>query len=119
MSVIPKIPRASGGKAPLAPYQASTLDQLGTLSGPQTPRLLTPPLTTNPGSAPDNNSLNESHNLAIPNYIIPIKKGKKKEKNNFILYDPAINIHIISYLLTKKKKRKGKIFFVLFVLFCY
>ena len=55
MSVIPKIPRVSGAKAPLAPYQASTLDQLGTLSGPQTPRLLTPPppLTTNPGSAPD------------------------------------------------------------------
>ena len=38
---------------------------------------------------------------------------------NFFLYDPAINIHIISYLLTKKKKRKGKIFFVLFVWFCY
>jgi hypothetical protein len=28
-------------------------DPLGTLSGPHTPRLLTPPLTTNPGSAPD------------------------------------------------------------------
>ena len=45
MSVIPKIPRASGGFAPWVPYQGSTLDQLGT------PRLLTP-LTTNPGSAP-------------------------------------------------------------------
>jgi hypothetical protein len=45
------------------------------------------------------------HNLAIPNYIISIKKG---EKNNFILYDPAINIHIISYLLTTKKEKKGK-----------
>ena len=44
MSVIPKIPRASGGALPpWAPYQGSTLDQLGTLSGPQTPRLLTPP----------------------------------------------------------------------------
>jgi hypothetical protein len=54
MSVIPKIPRASGGFAPGAPYKGSNLDQLGTLSGPQTPRLLTPPpLTTNPGSAPD------------------------------------------------------------------
>jgi hypothetical protein len=30
-------------KPPWAPYQGSTLDQLGTLSGPQTPRLLTPP----------------------------------------------------------------------------
>ena len=52
--------------------------------------------------------------MAIPNYIIPIKKGKKRRKKPF-LYDPAVNIHIISYLLTKKKKRKGKIFFVLFV----
>ena len=44
MSVIPKIPRASGGALlPWAPYQGSTLDQLGTLSGPQIPRLLTPP----------------------------------------------------------------------------
>ena len=44
MSVIPKIPRASGGALPpWAPYQGSTLDQLGTLSGPQNPRLLTPP----------------------------------------------------------------------------
>ena len=25
---------------------------------------------------------------------------------NFILYDPAINIHIISYLLTKKKRKE-------------
>jgi hypothetical protein len=51
---------------------------------------------------------------------INIDGGKKGKKKNFILYDPAINIHIISYLLTKnKKKRKGKIFFVLFVLFCY
>ena len=42
-----------------------------------------------------------------------LKRGKKREKKNFILYDPAINIHIISYLLTKKKKRKEKSF-----LFC-
>ena len=41
--------------------------------------------------------------MAIPNYIIPIKKGKK-----LFLYDPAINIHIISYLLTKRKKREGE-----------
>ena len=54
MSLIPKIPRASGVFAPLGPYQGYTLDQLGTLSGPRTPRLLTPPLTTNPGSAPVN-----------------------------------------------------------------
>ena len=60
--LIPKIPRASGGKAPpWAPYQASTLDQLGTLSGPQTPRLLTPPLTTNPGSAPDYSGYIQTH----------------------------------------------------------
>jgi hypothetical protein len=62
----------------------------------------------------NNNRLNISHNLAIPNYIIPIKKGGKKEKQTF-LYDPAINIHIISYLLTKKNKINGKIFFALFL----
>ena len=44
--------------------------------------------------------------MAIPNYIIPIKKEKKK-KNNIFLHDSGINIHIISYLLTKKEK-KGK-----------
>jgi hypothetical protein len=55
--------------------------------------------------------------MTIPNYIIPIKKGGKKgeKKPQLFLYDLAINIHIISYLLTKKKKSKGKIFFVLFV----
>ena len=44
MSVIPQAPRASGGLSPpWALYQGSALDPLGTLSGPQTPRLLTPP----------------------------------------------------------------------------
>jgi hypothetical protein len=52
MSVIPQTPELPGGLAPLVPCQGSALDPLGTLSGPQTPRLLTPPLTTNPGSAP-------------------------------------------------------------------
>jgi hypothetical protein len=32
-----------GALSPWALYQGSTLDQQGTLSGPQTPRLLTPP----------------------------------------------------------------------------
>ena len=50
--------------------------------------------------------------MAIPNYIIPINKGEKREKTLF-LYDPAINIHIISYLLTKKRKEREKSF-----LFC-
>jgi hypothetical protein len=53
MSVIPQTPRASRGLRPLAPYQGSALDPLGTLCGPQIPRLLTLPLTTNPRSAPD------------------------------------------------------------------
>jgi hypothetical protein len=45
--------RLRGGGGGWAPYQGSVYDPLGTLSGPQTPRLLTPPpLTTNPGSAP-------------------------------------------------------------------
>ena len=35
-----------------------------------------------------------------------LKRGKKREKNKFILYDPAINIHIISYLLTNKKRKE-------------
>ena len=43
--------------------------------------------------------------MAILNYIIPIKKGEKR-KNKLFLYDPAINIHIISYLLTKKQKKE-------------
>ena len=43
--------------------------------------------------------------MAIPNYIIPINKGKKRKKF-FFLYDSAINIHIISYLLTKKRKER-------------
>ena len=50
--------------------------------------------------------------MAIPNYIIPIKKEGKKGKQ-LVLYDPAINIHIISYLLTKKRKEREKSF-----LFC-
>ena len=48
MSVIPETPRASGGLGP----RGSALDPLGTVCGPHTPRLLTAPLTTNPGSAP-------------------------------------------------------------------
>jgi hypothetical protein len=43
MSVIPQTPELPGGLAPLVPCQGSALDPLGTLSGPQTPRLLTPP----------------------------------------------------------------------------
>ena len=53
-----KSPELQGALPPWAPYQGFTLDQLGTLSGLQIPRLLTPPLTTNPGSAPDYSSLN-------------------------------------------------------------
>jgi hypothetical protein len=54
MYVIPKIPRASGGLCPPGPLPGFYPGPAGTLSGPQTPRLLTPPpLTTNPGSAPD------------------------------------------------------------------
>jgi hypothetical protein len=49
MSVIPQTPRVP---PPWAPYQGSALDPLGTFSGSQIPRLLTPPLTTNPRSAP-------------------------------------------------------------------
>ena len=51
--LIPQTPEFPGGFASLAPYHGSALVPLGTLSGPQTPRLLTPPLTTHPGSAPE------------------------------------------------------------------
>ena len=50
--LIPKIPRASGGFAPLGSLPGFYPGPAVTLSGPQTPRLLTPPLTTNPGTAP-------------------------------------------------------------------
>ena len=43
MSVIPQPPELPGGLAPWALYQGYALDPLGTLSGPQTHRLLTPP----------------------------------------------------------------------------
>ena len=46
-----------GASPPWAPFQGSVYDPLVTLSGPQTPRLLTPPsVTTNPGSAPGTSS---------------------------------------------------------------
>jgi hypothetical protein len=48
-----------------AHYQGSALDPLGTLSGLQTPRLLTPPLTTNPGSAPGYYSSSPSSRLLL------------------------------------------------------
>ena len=43
MSVIPQTPELPGDFVPLVPYQDPALDPLGTLTGPQTPRLLTPP----------------------------------------------------------------------------
>ena len=52
--------------------------------------------------------------MAIPNYIIPIKKGGKKGKKT-VLYDPAINIHIISYLLTKKQKKEREQSFLFYL----
>ena len=48
----------------------------------------------------------------MTNYIIPINKGEKREKTLF-LYDSAINIHIISCLLTKNRKERQQSF-----LFC-
>ena len=52
LSVIPQTPRASGGlRPPGPPTRDLPSTRWGPKSGPQTPRLLTPPLTTNPGSA--------------------------------------------------------------------
>ena len=52
MSVIPQTPKGSGAP-PVPPTRALPSTRWGPKSGPQTPRLLTPPITTNPGSAPD------------------------------------------------------------------
>ena len=41
--LIPQTPELPGGFVPLVPCQGSAVYPLGTLSGPQTPRLLTPP----------------------------------------------------------------------------
>ena len=41
-----------GGYPPGPPTRALSWNRWGTLSGPQTPLLLTPPLIPNPGSAP-------------------------------------------------------------------
>ena len=42
----------------MVPFEGSALDPLETLTGPQTPRRCSPPLTQNPGSAPDNTETN-------------------------------------------------------------
>ena len=42
-----------GGFSPGPPTRALSWNRWGTLSGPQTPLLLTPPLIPNPGSAPE------------------------------------------------------------------
>ena len=47
-------PRASGGLSPPGPLPELCLGPAGDLKRSPTPRLLTPPLTTNPGSAPGN-----------------------------------------------------------------
>ena len=60
--------RRGGGFAPLGPLPGLCLRPAGgTVCGPQTPRLLTPPppLTTNPGSAPDYCQFDTSNHQAI------------------------------------------------------
>ena len=53
MYVLPQTPRAwGGGYSPGPPTRALSWNRCGTLSGPQTPLLLTPPLIPNPGPAP-------------------------------------------------------------------
>ena len=54
MSVIPKIPRASGGKAPLGPLPGFYPGPSGDFKRSPDPSPTHAPLTTNPGSAPDN-----------------------------------------------------------------
>ena len=52
MSVIPKIPRASGGLCPLGPLPGLYPGPAGDLKRPPDPSPTHAPLTTNPGSAP-------------------------------------------------------------------
>ena len=54
MSVIPKIPRASGGQAPLGPLPGYYPGPAGDLKRSPDPSATHAPLTTNPGSAPGN-----------------------------------------------------------------
>ena len=57
MYVLPQTPQSlgvgGGGYPPGPPTRALSWNHWGTLSGPQTPLLLTPPLIPNPGSAPE------------------------------------------------------------------
>ena len=59
MYVLPQTPQSLGvgggwgGYPPGPPTRALSWNRWGTLSGPQTPLLLTPPLIPNPGSAPE------------------------------------------------------------------
>ena len=53
MSAIPKIPRASGGIAPLGPPPEFCPGPAGDLKRSPDPSPTHAPLTTNPGSAPD------------------------------------------------------------------
>ena len=46
-------PEIRGGYPPEPPTRALSWNRWGTLSSPQIPLLLTPPLIPNPGSAPD------------------------------------------------------------------
>ena len=58
-----------GGLRPRGPYQGFDLDPLETLSGPQTPRRLSSPLTQNPGSAPGNATVRPSFRNILVNSL--------------------------------------------------
>ena len=76
MSVIPQTLRASEGLGTPWTLSDSALDPLGTICGPQTPCLLTPPLTTNYVSVPGNGLLNLLNELEKKNSHIFICNGK-------------------------------------------
>ena len=60
--LIPKIPRASGGKAPLGPLPGFYSGPAGDLKrSPDPSPTHAPPLTTNPGSAPDYSGYIQTH----------------------------------------------------------
>ena len=89
-------PGASGGDSPQGPYQGSALNPLETLSGPQTPRRLSSPLTQNPGSAPD---------LQIDQFTWSIYLVNLPDQFTWSIYLVNLLFHfylVYSYMMIKK-----------------
>ena len=86
MSVIPKIPRASGGKAPLGTLPGFYPGPAGDLkrSPDPSPTHAPPPLTTNPGSAPGRGGYYNTKvctEISYSREIVIVMTGTKCEYN--------------------------------------